>query len=264
MKRKINKHRRTGPPRVGQVFILTLIVFFSTVFFSLWIIDKGIEPTLMDIAETKTRQVARWAINEAVDKRTADELENENLVEYQKDDEGNIVGAGWNSELVNEVHRNTTIRVQNFLKKVENGEVTPEQSLDVEAQQEGEDSLNTDNIDEHPAIAEIPLGQATNNTILANLGPRIPVHFMILGDVQSDIVDESEPLGINGAILSLYVELRVSVRIVVPFSTDTAKLTQKVLVDRRVIHGDVPQFYGGGSGGEGSSPDVTVPYDSLQ
>ncbi|QHS23140.1 sporulation protein YunB [Virgibacillus sp. MSP4-1] len=264
MRRKMLLQRRPGPPRVGQVFILTLFVFFATVFLTLWLIDEGIEPTLMNIAETKTRQVAREAINEAVDKRTADELENENMIEYRTDDEGNIVGAGWNSELVNEVHRNTTIRVQNYLKKIENGEITPEQSLDIEAQQESESGVNTENINEHPAIAEIPLGQATNNTILANLGPRIPVHFQLLGDVQSDIVDESEPLGINGAILSLYVELRVSVRIVVPFSTDTAKVTQKVLVDRRVIHGDVPEFYGGGREGGGSSPDVTVPYDSLQ
>ncbi|MRG85166.1 sporulation protein YunB [Salinibacillus xinjiangensis] len=250
-----------GPPRVGQVFILTLIIFFATIIFSLWIIDEGIEPTLMDIAETKTRQVARWAINEAVNKKTAEEMEeNESALNFESDEAGNVVSGDWNEELINEVHRNTTFRVQNFLKKVENGEILPESSLDIESNAEN-NGVASDNVDQLPTIAEIPLGQATRNTLLANLGPKIPVHFSILGDVQGDLVDVVEPYGINAALFNLYVELKVTVRIVVPFSTDTAVVKQRVLVDRKVIHGEVPNFYGGQGG---SMPDVTIPDESLQ
>ncbi len=51
MRRKFGKQQRKGPPPVGRVFIITLIVFIFTVFVSLELIDKQIRPTLMDIAE---------------------------------------------------------------------------------------------------------------------------------------------------------------------------------------------------------------------
>lgn len=250
-----------GPSTAGQVFVLTIIFFTLMLFFSLWLINKGIQPTLMEIAETKTKQFAMRAMNEAVSKRLADDLQYDDLVKIVRDENGKIVSMGWNPLIVNKVLRNATYRVQNYLKRLENGELTfdNENSLDVEAENTGD--VETDEVQRHPSIVEIPLGQATNNSLLANLGPRIPVYFQFIGDVQPDIVQNITEYGINAAHFEIYIEMTVNVQVVIPFSTKTTTVKTDVLVFSGVIHGDVPEFYNGSSTGE--APSISIPYSGL-
>src|SRR5699024_6022680 len=86
-----------------------------------------------------------------------------------------------------------------------------------------------------PTVVEIPIGQATGNTILANLGPKIPVHFEIVGSLRSDVVHEVKEFGVNGALFEIYIPVDVNIRIVVPFTTETAEVSTRVFIDSRVI-----------------------------
>src|SRR5699024_4718193 len=99
--------------------------------------------------------------------------------------------------------------------------------------------------DKDPTVVEVPLGQATGNTVLANLGPKVPVHFEIVGNLQSDVVHEVKEFGVNAALFEIDI----------PVSTTTTEISTKVFVDSRVIMGDVPEFFSDGDGG----PAVTFP-----
>src|SRR5690625_6049393 len=61
--------------------------------------------------------------------------------------------------------------------------------------------FRSDLAEKDPTVVEIPIGQATGNTILANLGPKIPVHFEIVGSLESDVVHEMKEFGVNAALL---------------------------------------------------------------
>ncbi|MBB6453452.1 sporulation protein YunB [Salirhabdus euzebyi] len=259
MRRKFSKQRRSGPPPVGHVFAITLIVFLVMIFFSLWLIDKGLKPTLMEIAETEIRQVARDAINQAMSKKMTEDLQSDEVIDIETDNDGNITTLGWNPVVINRVQRNATYRVRNYLNNVERGIANPETSLDIEGEDNG--GLEAESLNQLPAYTEIPLGQATNNALLANLGPKIPIRFTVIGDVQTDKKIEVREYGINGALVDLSIDLKVTVRIVVPFSTEEEEVSQNIFYDSRVIMGEVPDFYGGGGNDRG--PQVTVPYDSL-
>lgn len=136
---------------------MTFVVFICALILSVWVIDKGIEPTLIDIAEKKTSQFAREAINEAVSKRIVDDLQVEDLVQIETDNNGEIVSVGWNAVVVNRVLRNTTFRVQNYLKRIERGEITPEDSLDFDI--DDDVVIQEDTVEEHWAIVRIPIGK---------------------------------------------------------------------------------------------------------
>src|SRR5699024_7540139 len=84
-----------------------------------------------------------------------------------------------------------------------------------------------------PTVVEIPIGQATGNTVLANLGPKVPVHFEIVGSLQSDVVHEVKEFGVNAALIEIYIPVEVDMQIVVPFSTTTAEVSTRVFVDSR-------------------------------
>ena len=107
-------------------------------------------------------------------------------------------------------------------------------------------------------VYSVPLGQATNNALLGNLGPKIPVRFNAVGDVESDVKTKVEEFGINNALVKVYIHIKVNVQIIIPFPTKTKTIEQNVLVAMGIMKGDVPQFYN--NSGD-SAPSIEVPLD---
>lgn len=257
----MTKRNITNGPSVGKRIVLSILFFFLFTILSLWFIDKGLSPTLVSIAETKTQQLARDAINEAVSKQIAEDLQFTDLVKMEKDDEGNIVYMAWNPVVVNRTLRNTTLRVQNFLKRMELNELPLE---DTTIEPELDSDMSQEELGEQPAtLIEVPIGQATNNSLLANLGPKVPVQLRVIGDVQSHFKSEVTEYGINSAFFELSIHFEVSLKVVIPFSSKTTVVKNDIPVDTATIVGEVPNFYGGVGDGE-QSPSFSFPMEPLQ
>ena len=258
----MGKTKVTNGPSIGKRIVLTFLFFLLFTALSLWLINRGITPALIGIAETKTQQLARDAINEAVNKQIAEDLQFNDLVKMEKDDKGNIVYMGWNSVVVNRVLRNTTYRVQNFLKRMELNELPME---DTTLEPDIDPNMTQEELGEQPAtLIEIPVGQATNNSLLANLGPKVPVQLRVIGDVQSNFQSEITEYGINAALFQLSIHIEVNVRIVIPFSTETTTVATDIPIDTATILGEVPDFYGGQGEAPDKSPSFSFPMDALQ
>lgn len=235
---------------------MTTITFICIIFLSIWLIDRGIRPTLMDIANEKTTEFATRTINAAV--QSTEKISFDDLVDMQMDNNGNVTTLGWNSDAVNEALRTATERAEYFLYSMNKGEEIDIDDPDLNPV-DFDDSVD-DLASKDPTVVEIPIGQATGNTVLANLGPKIPVHFEIVGSLQSDVVHEVEEFGVNGALFEIYIPVEVSIRIVVPFSTETSTINTRVFIDSRVIMGDVPDFY---SGSEQGGPSISIPKEKA-
>lgn len=253
--RIILKKRHSTPPK-QYVFLITVIIFIIIILLSLWLIDRGIRPALMNVAELKTTEFATRTINSAV--KSTEQMNFDDLIEMEMDNNGNVATLGWKSDVVNEALRTATERAEYFLYGMNKGK-----ELDVDdpslEQIEFGDSVEQ-LADKDPTVVEIPLGQATGNTVLANLGPKIPVHFEIVGNLQSDVVHEVKEFGVNAALFEIYIPVTVNMQIVIPFSTTTTEISTKVFVDSRVIMGEVPEFFSGGKDG----PAITFPRDRIQ
>src|SRR5690625_5250453 len=246
------QYRRTPPP-IRHLLLLTAIIFLLIIMLSFYLIDRGLKPTLMDIANEKTIEFATRTINSAV--KSTERISFDDLVDIQMDNNGNVSTLGWNSEAVNRALRTATERAEYFLYGMNKGEQIDVDDPDLQPIEFG-DSVG-DLASKDPTVVEIPLGQATGNTILANLGPKIPVHFEIVGNLRSDVVHEVKEFGVNAALIEIYIPVQVNIQIVVPFSTTTADVSTRVFVDSRVIMGDVPEFYNYGDSHDG--PSIAVP-----
>lgn len=251
------RRRGYAPPKRRQLLLWTTIIFFTIIILSLWLIDRGIRPALMDIAELKTIEFATRTINSAV--KSTENISFDDLVEVQMDNNGNVATLGWNSEAVNRALRSATERAEYFLYGMNKGQQIDLDDPDLQPIEFG-DSVG-DLASKDPTVVEIPLGQATGNTVLANLGPKIPVHFEIVGSLRSDVVHEVKEFGVNAALIEIYIPVDVSIQIVIPFSTSTAEVSTKVFIDSRVIMGDVPDFYNAGATG---GPTISVPRDTKK
>lgn len=250
-----NKNPRTPPP-VKNILILTMVLFVGMTILSLWVINEGIKEPLMFIAKNKTTEFATRAINSAV--RFAEDYQFEDIATMTEDNEGNITSLGWNQSVISEINRVATDRVEEFFISMNEGrQPSYEEQLHEPPAYDG----NPENLPKKdPTVVEIPIGQATGNTVLANLGPKVPVNLQLTGAVQTDVITEKKSVGLNGALVTIYIMVETDVQVIVPFTTDLKKVRNKILIDQRVIMGDIPEFFGG----SGENPSISIPKDTLQ
>ncbi|KXG09628.1 Sporulation protein YunB [Anoxybacillus sp. P3H1B] len=240
---------KKGPLPFRYLFLLTFVFFILSTVVSLWIINKGIEPVLMDIAESETKRVANLVINSAIKQQIEEEEINMNdVIVIQHDTNGNIASINYNNAIVNRVVTKLVDRVEKNLKAASRGKF---QELEISSVGVEDSESNEDGI-----IYYIPVGQATNNVLLGSLGPRVPVRFDIIGDVTPEVKKSIQPFGINNALVEISVRVEVNVQVIIPFSTKPIVVARDFPVAMQVIEGEVPNFY---NNGNNVNPSFEVP-----
>ncbi|HLO10708.1 MAG TPA: sporulation protein YunB, partial [Pseudoneobacillus sp.] len=210
---------RKGPLPFRYVFLITFVFFTFSTAIGLFLINKGIEPTLMEYAESQTKQIATLVISKAEYKANAGGMDIKDIIEYVPDKEEGVI-VKLNTEIIRSVMKETQRLVHLNLKEAEKGNFEfLESTTDVELDKEK--SKKNKGI-----VYEVPLGQATNIALLGNLGPKIPVRFNAVGEVEVDVKPELKPFGINNAWVAVYIEVKVDVQIIVPFATKVTSVTQ--------------------------------------
>ncbi|RXJ01808.1 sporulation protein YunB [Anaerobacillus alkaliphilus] len=254
LKRRRKYRPMKGPLPFRYVLLISFIIFIIMTAQGLVVVEKGIRPTLIEIAKTETQRIATTAINEAVRKKTLENSDLENVIDINPAGNGRVYTV--NPIVVSRVLQETTLNVQRYLNDVARGNVKNLAIPDgIEIEQEN-------GYQEQGIIHMIPLGQATNNALLAHLGPKVPVRLTAIGDVKSFIRDEIVPVGINNVWINLSIEITVDVRVVIPFATETEVVQTLIPVGYMYIQGDVPQFFhAGGSDSSMPMPAIINPQD---
>lgn len=249
MARFRSRPSRKGPLPFRYVFLLTLVFFIFSTAAGLWIINKGIEPTLMTVAETETKRIATLVIQNAINKDVKKDLNVNELFVVDTNADGTVTTIDFNAQYIQTVLAETTDKIQMNLKEASEGNVD---TLDLPEGETIAKSKQGEGI-----VYSIPLGQATNNALIGNLGPRVPVRFYVVGEVQTDVKETIQQYGINNALIEIAVEIVVNVEVVIPFSTQTATVKNTIPIAIKAVQGQVPSYYNGS--GAGSPPALDVP-----
>lgn len=223
--------------------LLSFVFFTLSTTISLLIINTSIKPTLLHIAEMETNRIATHVIQEAVEDYMNEDENVQNMVEMKSDENGKVTTINFNSHVVRDMQTKITKRLHDNLKVTETEEFNS--------------SAKTPDDRSDGVIYQIPLGQTTGNSLLGNLGPKIPVRFNVVGDVFTDFKESVKPYGINNALINLGVLVEVKIRVVIPFATKTAVVKNTVPATIQAVHGDVPDFYSGN--GSQTAPSIQIP-----
>jgi sporulation protein YunB len=215
--------------------------------YSLWLINAIIEPTLVRIAETKTRQIAEHAIHDAVSKKIAEKLDMKELIIIHEKKSDETATYSFNSQIYNRLISDATVYIQQYLDG--NVEVESEDGIPVNQNPDGKG-----------LVYHIPLGLITNNALISHLGPEVPVRFELIGSVNSEISTKYKEIGINNAYLEIYMDILVKINVIIPSISKDMEIENSVKIGDLFIEGKVPQFYN--SGGTGSAPAVIMPEKS--
>jgi len=235
----------------SKVIIIVAIVLFISIFMVLKLINKKVNPVLLDYAELESRKLASIIINNAIAKNVTENINIDELFLITRDSNGEIKTIDFNPITVNKILTQTTNSVQVNLKYIEQGKV---ELLDIAT-----DSLIDYDIDKlkQGIIYEIPSGVIFGNSFLANIGPKIPVKFNLVGDIVSYINTKVTNYGINNAVIEVNIVLELSEQVILPFVTDKIKIETSVPVALKLIQGTVPNYYFNGM--NENSPTLSIP-----
>lgn len=93
-------------------------------------------------------------------------------------------------------------------------------------------------------LLSLPIGVVSNSVFLANLGPRIPVLIRFINSVFSNVKTRVTNYGINNALMEIYLEVTINYEILTPVTMKEEQIKYELLLDSKVIQGQVPSLYG--------------------
>lgn len=215
-----------------KITFLKIIFIISVIFILLSIvlryINKRISPKAIHYAELEIRKLSGLIITQSVPVETLEKLNINDMFIITRNSNNEILTVDFNTVTLNKVIINSTIKIQENLKKLEQGII---------------DDNNENN--KKGVVLEIPSGVIYNNFLLNNLGPKIPVKIKILGDVQNKINTKVTNYGINSALIEVTLDITVREEVLLPISTNEIEVTTTIPVAIKLIQGTVPNYYSG-------------------
>ena len=101
-------------------------------------------------------------------------------------------------------------------------------------------------------VVFMPIGVATNNTLFARLGPKVPVKVSFLENVDAYVDVEVENYGIKNSLIKLYINMKVEEIVELPIEKDRNNIEYKFLIASKLVNGEVPNILGGSIDGSSS------------
>lgn len=247
MKRTMNLRKKIVIKKIN-LLIFSFILVFIIIILLFKIINERINPILFDYATLESRKFASIIINKAIEKNVATDLVIEDLYIVSKKENNEITSVDFNPAIVNKVLTKVTSSVQMNLKNLEEG------NLDIlEASDDVLIYYDKENL-KKGIIFRIPSGIVFNNSLLTNIGPKIPVRFTLVGDVLSGINTKVTNYGINNALLEVSVNIKLTLKVILPISTKEVNVETNVPIAIKMIQGNVPNYYSNGLNSNFSIP----------
>ncbi|HHY37718.1 MAG TPA: sporulation protein YunB [Clostridia bacterium] len=201
--------QRRGLGRPGCVMVLMV----ATAVMLIWFLEVTVAPSLRTMAELEVSGL----VTEILARHLRDSLQNRvsyrDLIYIEKDDSGRIVFMQANTDEVTRVEAETLLCVQQALGEIDGIKM------------------------------ELPLGQALGSSLLANIGPSIPVTLKAMGMASARVRDTFESRGINNVRHSIYIETEANVRVVIPLLPSVIKVKVTMPLTEAIIAGEVPRAY---------------------
>lgn len=190
------------------VVIITIIIFFLSVF--IYYFDKNIMPTIIVASDAEMRSRTMDIINNIVIEEYSKKFDYNDIINIEKDQEGNIVMLQADTLKLNKIACDVSIKTQEKLREAGNIGV------------------------------KIPMGYIFKKSILAFIGPKITVKMQPVGSINTKYISEFETGGINQTKHKIYVRLDTTIRVVIPLMSNDIKVQNEIPISEIIIVGKVP------------------------
>ena len=242
------RHRR--PIKKWKLVVFSVCLAFIMLFPVTMYAGRVVSYNMMNFAKAEVRKVVLQIIANSVIKAISENPEINDFFNVRTNNAGEIELVEYDAVRMNKLLNATARRIRVNLKAVENGTIDElsyeDNALGIYNQQDIRNGV----------IYEVPIGNALGSPLLANIGPRVPVRLHMVGDVYAFARTELEEYGINNVMVRVFMFIEIRERVQLPLMHEEILIQSIELVSIKMIQGKVPDYYGGGGGGNVSVPIV--------
>lgn len=234
MRLLLKKKKRKYNKLIICIIIFIILVIMSCLFINYY--SKKALPLFISYAEAEAKKLIILVINKSVTKQI-NNVDTDDIFEVTYNNMGEVILIDFNSKRTSLALSTITSLVEFNLRAIEEGNIDmlelPDSSLN---------SFDKDLL-EKGIILEVPLGVVNGSSLLANLGPKVPVKLSLIGDVSSGFSTKVDEYGINNALITLNIDVEVNAKVVLPFVSDEMNISASIPIAMKVIQGKIPEYY---------------------
>lgn len=231
MKRiKLKKRNKVNP------FLALIFSLIISLILSLHFIGKRVTPYVEKYAIKQAKRLSTVVIEKSVTKEMLNDFSSNKIFVENKNNDGSVETIDFNTKKINEMLITVSSSVKKRLKDLEQGKIDNLEISDNEL-------FNIDSKKlKNGVIYEIPSGIIFNNSLLNNIGPKIPVKLSMLGDVVTDIDLSVNEYGINSVMIKVGVKVILNEQVILPFNSNQVKIETVIPIAMKLVQGNIPSY----------------------
>ena len=210
-------------------FFLIVITFLNIFFINYVSRDK-----IKDYSTMLASKITKYIVNNAYVREKVNYY-TDDIYDVVKDDTNEIKNIVYDAGVVNELINSITERAYNMFNMLEYGDLS---KINIR-----ENILTSDLNSKDGIVMEVPSGVIFDNYLLASLGPKIPVKISLTGEFESYVTTDVVVYGINNAMVSIYINIKVSEQITMPFASQKITIENKIPIFMSLVNGSIPNYY---------------------
>lgn len=217
------------------LIISVIIVLISIV--NIILINKVSKNRVIDYSTMLASKITKYIVNNAYVREKVN-FYAQDIYDIVKSDTNEIKNIIYDSGVINDLVDSITERIYKMFNMLESSDLS---KINIRENIVSNKDNNKDGI-----VLEIPSGIVTNNYIFAGLGPKIPVKISLTGEFESYVSTDVKEYGINNAMITIYINIKVSEQITMPFITNKITVENKIPIFMSLVNGNIPNYYIGG------------------
>ena len=223
--------------KIKTKLLITNITIILMTFINIFMINYKTKDKIYDYSYMIASKITKYVVNNAYVREQVNYYAGD-IYDIIKDESNEIKNIVYDSGVLNDLINSITDRVYNMFNMLEYGDLS---RINIR-----ENILTSGINDKDGIVIEVPSGIIMNNYLFSNLGPRIPVKLSLTGEFESYITTDVEEYGINNAMVTIYINIKVSEQITMPFINNKITVENKIPIFMSLVNGKIPNYYIGG------------------
>lgn len=209
-----NSRKQKRRRQIAAFFLIVTAVLASSLVF----LEVKIRPVLATIAESRAKNIATEAVNDAVWQVLSDEnISYDTLVSFTYGQDGNVNAVMVDSVKLNTVCAEIRSRITDYFSELSERTIS------------------------------IPIGSLTGVDLMAGKGPCVNIGITLSGSAQTEVINDFETAGINQTRHQIILKVTTKIYIIMQSGNITTETQNSIIAAETVIVGDVPEVYSDGS-----------------
>ncbi len=221
--------------------LLTFLLYLSLFalicsFIFIYYFEKALGKSLIICAENEVKRLTSLVVNNSIKKynKTSNLT---NMLEINKNNKEEITYIHYDTKKINDITTKITEILQTDLDNMTKGNFKKiNLNLDIITEDYYEKINNG-------IVFTISSSTVTGNSLLANIGPKIPLKLKLVGEVNTNIKSKVTEYGLNNAMIETYIETTTTVFIQMPFLSKEITIKNKIPLTMEIIQGILPNYY---------------------